>query len=340
MSAFVREFPVYELGKYRAHGGIAELFKHWVLPGEDGGAHGLRLAIRNGYLNFYVKGQSVAELRFTSSAPKIKIHRKYKEGFKKGDERATKIGQAYVTVRGDELQSVTASEVLNWIETAETYAGDEKRFVDDLVAVTPGVIDLEMALPADESAEAGSRVAPRMDMVVAQGAEIAFWEAKCATNGELRAKSEHGLTIENKKVGPAVVWQLLRYVDWINRGERIDEVRGAYVDAAQRLLAMAELFGKKGPAVACWRRLSATGDQSKLILPPGVVVAGYCSPRLDGDPREQDVKIYTSRMGSFAPHEDKLRALSIPIHIVSAKPENAILPDLRSGEIRRAELAA
>ena len=87
----------------------------------------------------------------------------------------------------------TAEQVAGWIETAGTYASAEKRFVDDLTAANPGVIDLEMGLPTSDL-PGGKRVAPRMDLVVVEMEEgqpaIGFWEAKCANNSELRASAD------------------------------------------------------------------------------------------------------------------------------------------------------
>lgn len=53
--------------------GVADLLDRWVLPGEDAGAYGLRLAVRNGYLNLYVKGQSVGEIRLVGGSPRLKL---------------------------------------------------------------------------------------------------------------------------------------------------------------------------------------------------------------------------------------------------------------------------
>lgn len=218
MSIFARQFAIEDLIDHRQNSGLVALFDRWVLPGEDAGPYGLRLAIRDGYLNFYVKGQSVGELRGLAGCPRLKIHRKYKELAKKGSPRAAELGQKYEIVNGYTLMSIGPKVVDGWIRTAETYAGDEKRFVDDLVAITPGVIDLEMALPADDDSDGKDRTAPRMDLVVAQGTDIAFWEAKCAINGELRAhaKTYKELPDGDYVEGPHVLWQLRRYQRWVN----------------------------------------------------------------------------------------------------------------------------
>lgn len=146
-----------------------------------------------------------------------------------------------------ELSSASPDLIECWIRTAETYAGDEKRFVDDLVAVTPGTIDLEMGLPADAEAVGKDRTAPRMDMVVAQDGEIAFWEAKCAVNSELRARARYKELPDGRYgLGPHVIWQLRRYQGWVNRPVRLAQVRAAYIEAARLLLDLAELYDKRG----------------------------------------------------------------------------------------------
>jgi hypothetical protein len=77
MEIFTRRFEVDELAKWhRNHrnSSLAILFDRWVLPGEDAGPHGLRVGIRNGYLNLYVKGQSAAQLRMVGGIPRLEIH--------------------------------------------------------------------------------------------------------------------------------------------------------------------------------------------------------------------------------------------------------------------------
>lgn len=337
MDTFKRSFPAEHICNLRHNPGIAALFDRWVLPGEQSGDHGLRLAVRNGYLNFYVMGQSVAELRISAGEPRLKLHRKYYELTAKGTAGGVEHGQKYETVKGEALATLGQSVVDKWISTAETYAGDEKRFVDDLVAVTPGVIDLEMALPADEGSVGKDRVAPRMDLVVAQGTDIAFWEAKCATNGELRALSPYDEGEDGGYLhGPHVLWQLRRYQRWVDRPRRMDEVRAAYIKCAGLLINFAELFGKEGPALDCWRALASEGENAKVILPPGVVVAGYCPPKAGGKKRDETAT-YAVQLSSFGKHRETLERHGATVEIVDDKPTSAILPNLKSGVISKVE---
>ena len=66
LSSVMGDFPV-----------IRELFKRWALPGEQGGDDRLRVAVRNGYLNLYVSGQSVAKIDVKRDDLCLSLHKKY-----------------------------------------------------------------------------------------------------------------------------------------------------------------------------------------------------------------------------------------------------------------------
>jgi len=340
VDTYMRRFDVSLLRDHREEGAIAALFDRWVLPGESAGTHGLRVAIRNGHLNFYVKGQSVGALRLVAGRPRLRLHRKYKAAAENGSRRAAALGQTYETLDADALKTTSADIVDGWIRTAETYAGDEKRFVDDLVAVTPGTIDLEMGLAADEDAVGEDRTAPRMDLVVAQGSAIAFWEAKCAVNGELRARAAYRESPKGRyEAGPHVLWQLRRYERWVGRPHRLGQVRDAYVESARILIALAALFGKRGPAIEAWTALARAGKPATVILPPGIVIADYCPVRADGATRAESAT-YAARAGSFGEHSARLMRHGATVVSVPAKPHGPVLPDLRVGRISAAEAPA
>ena len=220
---------------------VAELFRRWVLPGQAQD-HALRIGVRDGYLNLYVGGQSVANIEASRrDGVRVSIHKKYANGICKpekgeltdmvaSDDRG---GSTMVTLRGEELNRPRPADIVElWIATAATYCGDEKRFVEDLVAANPNVVDLEMALPGDCRLlnDTGKKAAPRMDLVtVVEDAggkpRLNFWEAKCAVNGELRANSEIDI---KAKSGARVARQLHRYVQWMELDGREAEVVAAF----------------------------------------------------------------------------------------------------------------
>ena len=57
---------------------VSSLFRRWAFPGERAdNQRMLRLAVRNSYLNFYFRGQSIAKLALVKGVPKVSVHRKY-----------------------------------------------------------------------------------------------------------------------------------------------------------------------------------------------------------------------------------------------------------------------
>ena len=82
-------------------------------------------------------------------------------------------------------------ELRQWIANInEKHIGDEKHFVDLVVARNPDAIDLEMALPA-YSLVPEERIAPRMDLVALEPVgnrwRIVFWEAKLVDDARARS---------------------------------------------------------------------------------------------------------------------------------------------------------
>ena len=160
MAEFVRKFEYLEsLEKMLTapeHGTWwRDLLTLWRPSGQPTEDYGLRLAVRNGYMNFYRRGQSIARVGLNrSKLPVLSVHAKY---VLPEAERKV-VGQEYVTLtnnslcRGDcpPLPYEGIQTIKGWIGAAEEYGGDEKQAVDDLLSVSAndGVIDLEMALPA------------------------------------------------------------------------------------------------------------------------------------------------------------------------------------------------
>lgn len=146
MPTFRRAFDGEKLAAWdQQHAGNAvhALFDRWALPGEAAsGTRTLRVGIRDGYLNLYAKGQSVAKLSIGGAGPSISVHDAYVSGRRAGEPGGA--GQTYVTFDAAALADpATAALVPGWIATAESHASAEKRFVDDLIAANAGVIDLE-----------------------------------------------------------------------------------------------------------------------------------------------------------------------------------------------------
>ena len=313
---------------------VAELFRRWALPGQTG-AGALRVAVRDGYLNLYVGGQSVAKIEASASnGVRVSLHRKYVHGIRKppnhqiaNQAESKNLSQsAMVTLRGDALRPLNAAaSVERWIETAATYSGDEKLFVETLVGANANVIDLEMALPGDDRLpnENRKKVAPRMDLVtVVQDthgkARLNFWEAKCAVNAELRAEAEIDIPA---KTGAHVAQQLHKYVEWMGLVGREDEVAAAFREAGSVLLKLAEIFGKdlESPACQSWRLLAA--GMPSVERRPGIVIANY-DPKPgqygSGDRNHERAK-------SFSKHRTRLEKIPTTVVEVASTAAPAII---------------
>lgn len=335
MPSFTRSFAVEVLAEWDAKypgNAVRTLFNHWCLPGEKAtGDALLRLGLRDGYLNFYIRGQSVAKLACGRSGPKLSAHQAYVTGRRKnGAGAGTPPVQGYQDYDGTALADrATSALIAGWIATADSYASAEKCFVDELIAANPGVIDLEMGLPASDLPDS-ERVAPRMDLVVAQheGGEplsICFWEAKCANNPELRAGEDNA---------PKVLEQVGKYVRWMAEIDRVAQVQQAYQTTATTLIELYRIFregGIKPESVGIWQAL-AQHEAPVVIVQPGIVIGNYW-------PEGYTATIASGRMAqcaaSFAKngHRDKLQRAGIRVHEVGPDHDGPELPFLSGAEL-------
>ena len=210
-----------------------DLLAEWAPSGTPAGSgRSLRLAVRNGYLNFYRLGQSVAKVECGQGRrpPPLTLHQKY--------VRPCAKGQGYLRVdphkglddRGCPCDWGGREMLRAWIRNSECHANCEKRRIDALLSVSPKVIDLEMALPAWPGRSDGKRSAPRMDIVALErtpggaGARIVFWEAKMIRDSRLRA-------VET----PKVFTQLNAYEEYVSDPDNRDHVKTAYIETCRIL---------------------------------------------------------------------------------------------------------
>lgn len=320
MSTFKRDLNVQKLLDHVDHqpnGAVAALLGNWVVPGQRPhreGKLGLRLAVRNGYLNLYARGQSVAKLTSSDAKLEIETHWKYDRGVEKG-QPAVQDGPLYPRYSGARLDELTEDDVRRWAKTAATYANAEKTFVERLVTSNPNVIDLETALPGP--------TAPRMDLaIVSQGESslfVGFWEAKCINNHELRASTEQDPnTLEG---GPKVIRQARSYTEWLSDPTRRSNVAKAYRATGRILRDLVkglrsineERFGHLYRLDG--RITGLTDAEPEIAVRPGLVVGTYCptswlkgrsKPEADECSFANNLRSY--RIGDDGSHEAKVKA--------------------------------
>lgn len=202
---------------FRNIGWWPDLLTRWAPSGNSGQ---LRVAIRNGYMNFYAKGQSVAKITFGQrrNKPVLHIHEKYVIGPKGKDQKYIQFdieGNSNLTdkIKYEGLQTLDA-----WIKKAECYSNDEKRHIDDILKERSTVVDLEMGLPAYE----GRKSALRVDIVSVEEVDgeiqVIFSEAKMISDARLRSRNRE----------PEVLNQINKYKAYLANKERRRWISEAY----------------------------------------------------------------------------------------------------------------
>jgi hypothetical protein len=213
----------------------------------------LLLAVRNGYLNAYVKGQSVFKIAFEKSSsagsqPRLAIHYKYlvKPDLEKKDPYVSFDGKAFdlnpAAIVNTEYESKLTLPQL--IKTAARFAGPEKSGVHKIARKEPKVVDLEIAFT--KAGDNGDLSAPRMDIAVLMpgksgGAEMVFCEAKCADNPELWSLEKPPKGEKNLPSLPrstAVIAQIRKYERFIQANEHQQSLIDGYVSVCRNLVEL------------------------------------------------------------------------------------------------------
>lgn len=246
-----------------------DLLTLWEPSGSAAGGDGLRLAIRNNYLNFYSRGQSVARVGFTPTCEAyVDTHVKY--AFGPGETIQDYARLSGTTIfhpkTGEQLSYKGHTTLHEWIEQTANHAGEEKRCVDELVGSNPSIIDLEMGLPA-----AGERkTAQRMDCVALElgpdAIHIVFWEAKMIDDDRLRSRSK-----------PEVVNQVQIYRDYLTDPDQALNVEASYRNVCRllrELRAMGASLGKELKLDPLILEAAEEGTPLKVDLEPRLVIFG------------------------------------------------------------------
>lgn len=307
---------------------IGALFNRWELPGQlgtpvSGAPVALRLSIRDGYVNFYANGQSVAELGTPEGEPRINLSSKYLAGAPFGFLPSRTSGDNSVIAGKDLFMDRPLELLCHIVDATRNHCGAEKCFVEHLQARNANIVEVEMALPGDNRLRKAVRdkngvvnmkkVAPRMDVVVVHvltngQPSLDFWEAKLATNSELRST----IKFDGSGKDPHVVGQLDSYESWMNLPGRKEEVKAAFAESWVILDRMAETWGKTGEARTLWKKLISLRKCEPNFNPrPGIVIANY-DPKCPSYSRfEREAKSFDDdRHHDRTSHHDRLKRVA------------------------------
>jgi hypothetical protein len=327
MTDFSRKFPIDCLTDpvLKENSWFTDLLSRWQPAGDAvnillGGAEGvlardhvskmgeyqhLRVAFRNGYMNFYCGGQSIAKVEFVRDELRATIHEKYVYGPKNTSGRYVKL-----TSKGFPEHStgrlVPYESLQKWISNLNSKIGREKRFVDLVVAHNHDVIDLEMGLPAYSQGSS----APRIDLLALEHCEgswqIVSWEAKLVGDGRLRCSGNEL---------PEVVTQLKHYTDWLNDSARARSVAEAYQENCRLLVELHKIARRRRPEVE---------ELGAGIL--AVAASNAPPPLVDIKPRP--MVIYDKKDETFTGngHFDKLKHAGLRVKIAKSLSDLALSP--------------
>lgn len=256
-TAFGRELPFLDVALNNPPAWWRELLSLWRPAGTPAGDLGLRLAIRNGYLNFYRKGQSVANVR-QNRAGELQwiLHRKYLQN---GEHDEFDASSNYRSAPAD-------VQVPKCVKAAEYRAGSEKKAIDEILDRDANVIDLEMGLPAG----GGQKSAFRIDMVSLEHVDAAtsrlmFWEVKNFDDARIRTSGE-------LRTDRGILAQVDAYRKFLSDAERATQVLSAYLRCAKLLQSLAKSIDAEERLGAEIREL-AGGKTLVLANQPGLLVA-------------------------------------------------------------------
>jgi hypothetical protein len=280
-----------------------DLLSLWRPSGHPSGVEGLRVAIRNGYLNFYRRGQSVARVECVSGDLIAEVHYKYvgvEPAPRYSKSPYLRLTQKGVSFRDEVVARYEGLDTLRqWIRKAEkNHAGPEKTLVDEFVEKNDNVVDLEMALPAWNLRNA----ADRMDLVAIEDGKVVFWEVKTVNDSRIRCRAE----FEEDKF-PHVLKQLFNYRVFLAENRHVEQVASAYRKTAKHLVDLRELADKIGPTQALGASIIAASKDQKLAVADRAALVVVDLP-------EDNKRAWTSWKAS---HEGKLLG-KIPMRILES----------------------
>ena len=276
-----------------------ELLKLWRPSGvqsdigENGKAASLRLAIRDGFMNFYGAGQSVAKVRSTQRTFDEWVHHKYL-----GEER---VGSGYYKCVKAPPAPMAEQMLADRIAVASKWHAAEKTFVDQLMGDNEDIFDLELSLSFMKPG-AKKAVALRLDAASlerdGEGWRIVLWEAKMANNAEAKAKGD---------ADPKTRQQHENYLAYFAKPGAVDDFIAATRVACSHLIKL---------------RCLAEHAGNKQTLGEGIMAVGKCPDEsvhltLDTNVR-YIIDVRGDKSGAFTTngHVDKLRAMGAHVQTI------------------------
>ena len=259
----------------------------------------LAIAVRNEYLNVYSNGQSIFKVTVKSGGLVAETHYKYLLDEAKPEYRSFSNGK-FVTDGLTYIEEYQSKKTLDrLIRNANVYAGDEKKFVHDIIGQdeNSNVIDLEVMFttPAEKpepDIEAEKKIEKvgidRIDMVALEQRDksiwIVFYEIKTIDDSRLRARKN-----------AEVLGQLSDYKRAIET--RRDKIVRAYAQVCSDLIQLNRPIGKPGKINALIQKVAKDKNILKVECDPRLIIVGYRSAYWDSTEWQGHLKKLTDKVG-------------------------------------------
>jgi hypothetical protein len=283
-----------------------DLLSLWSPSGQWNSERPLRLAIRKNYINFYLKGQSAALVRFdVQSQPYVNVHAKYAFEGTKGQSHAKLVGTQVFHPKSGRSSVYTGMVTLReWMARAETWETAEKAQVERIVAENSTVIDLEVGIPT----HVGQNTAQRIDLAALEpsenGARVVCWEIK--------------LVADDRLWSPPPVPEVVQQIDGYRRYLSNEEHRAKIATAYRQTCHLLEVFAK----------MAEPSGGETLRLDPLVQTAAKDTSHVMVDPEPRLVVIGSREefaRRNWPGHEDKLRKMGIQSHTLPSGAYGLVL---------------
>lgn len=233
----------------------------------------LFVAIRDGYINVYWKGNSLLKLWQEGANLIGETHYKYllrpdfEQPYLQIADGKAKLGASTSLFIGD------VSDLASLKRSANAYAGEEKKGVHQIVMSNPNVVDVEVAF-GTENEKSGAVTANRIDFSALRleqsGPEIVFYEAKLFANKELRADGD----------GVPVLGQLRRYQKFLRDGQA--DLLCSYRKVCGNLASLDGVSNRYGSLTGVMKDISESRCNLTISDDVRLVVFGYDSDQRDG----------------------------------------------------------
>lgn len=232
------------------------------------------VALRDNTLNAYYRGCSLAQIKLVGGEVRAYTHYKYL--------LCPSIVNPYIEARSDQFRFLEhlegdlgsifisgPSDVGSMKKAASPYAGDEKKFVGEVIKINGNIFDVEIALSADTSSKDEGYPEPgRIDFALLRYSshhiEVVMHEVKLFSNTQALRSSG-----KDEKI-PDVLNQIRKYERLLHANA--DALRDSFIEAAHDLRSIVGMSDQR----KFWANaILDSRENFRINLQPVILIGGF-----------------------------------------------------------------